>query len=240
MVLGFRISKFGFRVYDSKFMFLGFRILFLVILFPNFIILIKMFQKFSEISILSKISKFSSKISKILVKNFKICQKFQNSRQKFQICQKFQPNFVKNFKILVQPQIAWCIAHRPEFPSLGGKLASGLPRKHKIPMSKIVSAYLVEKVLRIFFKILVMRANFGFWYRDNFVKFGLVTRVTPILGQIFQNFDHRILVKSPSYDKPPWRNFDFWSNFDEIENLNFDKNRKFEILNPSRNPNLDL
>ena len=45
--------------------------------------------------------------------------------------------------------------------------------------------------------------------------------VTPILGQILENFDFRILVKSQSYDKPPWRNFDFWSNFVEIENFGF-------------------
>ena len=31
----------------------------------------------------------------------------------------------------------------------------------------------------------------------------------PILGQIFQNFDLANFVISPSYDKPPWRNFDF-------------------------------
>ena len=43
----------------------------------------------------------------------------------------------------------------------------------------------------------------------------------PILGQIFENFDFRIWVESQSYDKPPWRNFDFLSNFVEIENFGF-------------------
>ena len=44
---------------------------------------------------------------------------------------------------------------------------------------------------------------------------------SPILGIFFQNFDFRILVESQSYDKPPWRNFDFLSNFVEIENFGF-------------------
>ena len=51
------------------------------------------------------------------------------------------------------------------------------------------------------------------------------------MGQIFQNFDFRIWVKSQSYDKPPWRNFDFLSKFE------FREDRKFEILNPSENRN---
>ena len=56
-----------------------------------------------------------------------------------------------------------------------------------------------------------------FWYRlQNFEK-SLSHCVTPILGQILENFDFRILVESQSYDKRPWRNFDFWSNFVEIE-----------------------
>ena len=79
-------------------------------------------------------------------------------------------------------------------------------------------------VLRIFFKILVIWANFGefwwFWYRlQNFEKSCNVC--APILGPILENFDFEILVRSQSYNKPPWRNFDFLSNFDEIE--------KFEI-----------
>ena len=43
----------------------------------------------------------------------------------------------------------------------------------------------------------------------------------PILGLILENFDSKILVLSQSYNTPPWRNFDFLSNSDEIE--------KFEI-----------
>ena len=35
---------------------------------------------------------------------------------------------------------------------------------------------------------------------------------------------------SPSYNKPPWRNFDFWSNFVEMEFFfEFGKNQKFDI-----------
>ena len=79
-------------------------------------------------------------------------------------------------------------------------------------------------VLRIFFKILVMRANFGD-FGDFDIDFKILKKsrnaCSPILGQIFQNFDHRILVESQSYDKPPWWNFDFWSNFVEIENFGF-------------------
>ena len=77
-----------------------------------------------------------------------------------------------------------------------------------------------------------MRANFG-----EFRKFWSISTSKfwkkscdgcyPILGQILENFDFRILMKSQSYDKPPWRNFDFVSNFQ------FYKNLKFEILNPS-------
>ena len=62
-----------------------------------------------------------------------------------------------------------------------------------------------------------MRANFDeFW--DFGIDFKILKKVchvvTPILGQILENFDFRILVKSQSYDKPPWRNFDFLSNFE--------------------------
>ena len=74
--------------------------------------------------------------------------------------------------------------------------------------------------------------NFGdesqFWrFWDFGIDFKILKKVcdacSPILGQIFQNFDfdHRILLKSQSYDKPPWRNFDFLSNFVEIENFGF-------------------
>ena len=81
-----------------------------------------------------------------------------------------------------------------------------------------------KMVLRIFFKILVMRANFGD-FGDFDIDFKILKKscntCDPILGQILENFDFRILVKSQSYDKPPWRNFDFLSNFVEIENFGF-------------------
>ena len=70
-----------------------------------------------------------------------------------------------------------------------------------------------------------MRANFGDF--GDFCLYGLqilkksCNARSPILGQILENFDFRILVKSQSYDKPPWRNFDFLSNFVEIENFGF-------------------
>ena len=62
-------------------------------------------------------------------------------------------------------------------------------------------------------------ANFGeFWDFD--IDFKILKKVcdacSPILGPILENFDFRILVKSQSYDKPPWRNFDFWSNFENF------------------------
>ena len=72
--------------------------------------------------------------------------------------------------------------------------------------------------------------NFGdesqfWWFWDFGIDFKILKKVChvcyPILGQILENFDFRILVKSQSYDKPPWRNFDFWSNFVEIENFGF-------------------
>ena len=104
------------------------------------------------------------------------------------------------------------------------------------PRHSITSHFPFIPVLRIFFKILVMRANFG-----EFRKFWSISTskfwkkscdgCTPILGPISYNFDFRILSRSQSYDKPPWRNFDFLSNFD------FGENRKFEIFNPSSNPN---
>ena len=69
-----------------------------------------------------------------------------------------------------------------------------------------------------------MRANFGD-FGDFDIDFKILEKschgCDPILGQIFENFDFRIWVKSQSYDKPPWRNFDFWSNFVEIENFGF-------------------
>ena len=68
------------------------------------------------------------------------------------------------------------------------------------------------------------RANFGD-FGDFDIDFKILKKSCdacyPILGQIFQNFDFRILVESQSYDKPPWRNFDFLSNFVEIENFGF-------------------
>ena len=68
------------------------------------------------------------------------------------------------------------------------------------------------------------------WNFDDFCDFDIDFKILekschgcyPIVGQIFQNFDFRIWVKSQSYDKPPWRNFDFLSNFEilaKIENL---------------------
>ena len=45
-----------------------------------------------------------------------------------------------------------------------------------------------------------------------------------ILGPILDNFDFEILVRSQSYNKPPWRNFDFLSQF-EFE-------QKSQIWNP--------
>ena len=94
-------------------------------------------------------------------------------------------------------------------------------------------------VLRIFSQ------NFGdesqFWWilvilisTSKFWK-SLVTVVTPILGQIFQNFDFEILVRSQSYNKPPWRNFDFLSNFEilaKIENLKSLTLAEIQILDP--------
>ena len=52
----------------------------------------------------------------------------------------------------------------------------------------------------------------------------------PILGLILENFDSKILVLSQSYNTPPWRNFDFLSNSDEIENLKFDEIGNFGEL----------
>ena len=72
--------------------------------------------------------------------------------------------------------------------------------------------------------------NFGdesqfWWFWDFGIDFKILKKVcntcSPILGPILENFDFRILVKSQSYDKPPWRNFDFWSNFVENENFGF-------------------
>ena len=69
-----------------------------------------------------------------------------------------------------------------------------------------------------------MRANFGD-FGDFDIDFKILKKSCdgcyPILGQILENFELRILVKSQSYDKPPWRNFDFWSNFVEIEDFGF-------------------
>ena len=81
-----------------------------------------------------------------------------------------------------------------------------------------------QNVLRIFFKILVMRANFGD-FSDFDIDFKILKKScdarSPMLGQILENFDFRILVESQSYDKPPWRNFHCLSNFVEIENFGF-------------------
>ena len=64
--------------------------------------------------------------------------------------------------------------------------------------------------------------NFGdesqfWWFWDFGIDFKILKKVckdcSPIFWPILENFDFRILSKSPSYDKPPWRNFDFWSNF---------------------------
>ena len=72
--------------------------------------------------------------------------------------------------------------------------------------------------------------NFGdesqfWWFWDFGIDFKILKKscdaCAPILGPILENFDWRILLRSQSYDKPPWRNFDFWSNFVEIENFGF-------------------
>ena len=93
-------------------------------------------------------------------------------------------------------------------------------------------------VLRIFFKILVMRANFGD-FGDFDIDFKILKKVckdcSPIFWPILENFDFRIWVKSQSYDKPPWRNFDFLSNFEilaKIENLKSLTLVQIQILDP--------
>ena len=76
-------------------------------------------------------------------------------------------------------------------------------------------------VLRIFFKILVIGANFAkfWWIWINFgpyrlENFGKVCHVCDlILGSILENFDFGNFEIYQSYDKPPLRIFDFWSNF---------------------------
>ena len=70
-----------------------------------------------------------------------------------------------------------------------------------------------------------MRANFGD-FGDFDIDFKILKKSCdgcyPILGQILENFVLAILVISKSYNKPPWRNFDFLSKFEilvKIENL---------------------
>ena len=53
-------------------------------------------------------------------------------------------------------------------------------------------------------------ANFSPYRLENFGKVCHVC--STILGQILENFDFDNFVISQSYDKPPWRNFDFRSN----------------------------
>ena len=56
-----------------------------------------------------------------------------------------------------------------------------------------------------------------------------------MLGQILENFEFRILSKSPSYDKPPWRNFDFCVKFlilAKIDNLKSLTLAQIQILDP--------
>ena len=90
-------------------------------------------------------------------------------------------------------------------------------------------------VLRIFFKILVMRANFdefwGFWYGlQNFGKV-FVTVVRPYWDQFWKILilkfwlDHKVTINHRGGILI----------FCQISN--FCKNRKFEIFNPSSNPN---
>ena len=86
--------------------------------------------------------------------------------------------------------------------------------------------------------------NFGdesqfWWFCDFGIDFKILKKVCdgcyPILGPILENFDFRILVKSQSYDKPPWRNFDFLSNFEilaKIENLKSLTLAEIQILDP--------
>ena len=72
------------------------------------------------------------------------------------------------------------------------------------------------------------------WNFDEFCKFWSISTSKfwkgscdvcyPILGQILKKFELRILMKYQSYDKPPWRNFDFWSKFEFW--------RKSKIWNP--------
>ena len=79
---------------------------------------------------------------------------------------------------------------------------------------------LARVVLRILFRkfwwfepILWNFANFGpYRLSSKFWKKSCHT-CDLILGPNLENFDFRILSKSQSYDKPPWRNFDFVSNF---------------------------
>ena len=78
--------------------------------------------------------------------------------------------------------------------------------------------------MRVCFKNFLQ--NFGdesqfWWFWDFGIDFKILKKVceacAAILGPILENFDHRILVKSQSYDKPPGGILIFGQNFVEIE-----------------------
>ena len=112
---------------------------------------------------------------------------------------------------------------------LGNQLNSQ-PRTHKICdirildlVDQILSKFLrmvqeerLAEVLRMFFKILVVRANFGD-FGDFDIDFKILKKschvCDPILGQILENFDFRILALSQSYNKPPLAEFWFFVKF---------------------------
>ena len=84
------------------------------------------------------------------------------------------------------------------------------PAKEKINVLRIFSENFGD--LSQFCEILVILMNFGFITTSKFWK--KVCNVCDlILGSILENFDFGNFEIYQSYDKPPWRIFDFRSNF---------------------------
>ena len=152
---------------------------------------------------------------KILSKFYKIITKF---------CDGFLQKITKcvsktGTKFYQVAQVAWFGSADEASPSTSSWRTSKF--RHERPSNSWTA---IISFKNFSYKILVMGANFvkfcKFWSISTSKFWKRSCHVCDLmLGQILENFEFRILSKSPSYDKPPWRNFDFFCQiFDFGEN----------------------
>ena len=116
----------------------------------------------------------------------------------------------------------------------------GMTQSGVILCFAIVCAFVEHRVLRIFLWQSFDDLSQFWWFWDFGMDFKILKKSCDGLfaqywDQFWKNLTFEFWSKSQSYDKPPWRNFDFWSIFwilAKIENLKSLTLAQIQILDP--------